>query len=107
MAACPKCGFSLDRPPKTSPENRLFHALVAKLAMWQHVPAEAMKRYVKLYAASVHDYACEQTTIAGKLRIEPKSIAKATKDDMEKKLIPTCYELAMDWGCPMEQDEGI
>ena len=100
MAACPKCGFSLDRPPKTSSENRLFHVLVAKLAMWQHVPAEAMKRYVKLYAASAHDYACE-------LMIEPKSIAKATKDDMETKLIPTCYELAMDWGCPMEQEEGI
>jgi hypothetical protein len=97
----------LDLPSrqKTSPENRLFYAIATALAAFQGVSLETMKRYIKLYAATVHNYDCETVEIAGKVVIEPKSIALATNEDMVDKLIPTCYELGMDWGCPLEQSE--
>jgi hypothetical protein len=106
---CPNCGLDLSligKRGKTSPENRLFHALCNSLAMARGVPMELMKRYIKLCAATAHGYDCETTTIEGHTVQEPKSIARATNDDMINKLIPTCYELGMDWGIPLEQPGG-
>jgi hypothetical protein len=104
---CPVCGFdlSLIKRGKTSQENRLFHKLVDTLAMWRNVSPLTMKRYIKLYAASVHGYECLSEVINGKTMIEPKSIADATESEMREILIPTCQELAMDWGIPLEQNE--
>jgi hypothetical protein len=103
---CPSCGFDISqiKRPKTSPENRLFHALVSKLAMWRKVSPELMKRYVKLYAASMHGYECETLEIDGHKIIEPKSVARATSEELCM-LIGSCYELGMDWGVPLEQNE--
>jgi hypothetical protein len=105
---CPKCGYdlSLTKRDKTSPENRLFHALCNSLAMWRKIDPELMKRYVKLYAASVHGYDCVTIEIDGHKIIDPKSISKATNDDMINRLIPSCYELGMTWGVPLEQPEN-
>jgi hypothetical protein len=101
---CPACGFdlSLAKKGKTSPENRLFHALCFSLAMWRKVSPELMKRYIKLYAASAHGYECDTLEIDGHKIIEPKSVARATSEDLCM-LINTCYELAMDWGVQLEQ----
>ena len=103
---CPTCGRPIRRE-KTSPENRLFHALCNSLAMWRKVSPDLMKRYVKLYAASVHGYECEKLTLDGHTIIEPKSVAKATSEEMANALIPSCYELGLDWGCPLEQPGGL
>lgn len=99
----------LDLPSrqKTSPENRLFHALATSLAAWRQVSLDLMRRYIKLYACSVHGYDCEKLTIDGHMVIEPKSISLATNEDMVDKLIPSCYELGLDWGCPLEQPGGM
>lgn len=96
---CPKCGYDLltEKKPKTSPENRLFHALVAKLAMWKAVPPDLMKRYVKLYASSAHEYPCASVVLNGHTIQEPKSVAVATSEELCL-LISVCYELALDWG---------
>ena len=108
---CPSCGYDLSllgKRGKTSPENRLFHALVNSLAMWRGVSPELMKRYVKLCAATSHGYECYTVEIDGHKIQEPKSVADATNDDMVNKLIPTCYELGLEWGCPLEQPgDGI
>jgi hypothetical protein len=104
---CPACGHSFEpesRRGKTSPENRLFHALVGKLAMWRKVSPDLMKRYVKLYAASMHGYECDTLELDGHKIIEPKSVARATSEELCI-LINTCYELGMDWSCPLEQTE--
>jgi hypothetical protein len=74
--------------------------------MWKHIDADTMKRYVKLYASAMHGYDCVTVSIDGHRIIEPKSVAKATNDDMANKLIPTVYELALEWGCPVEQMEA-
>jgi len=99
----------LDLPSrqKTSPENRLFHALATSLAAWRQVSLDLMRRYIKLYACSIHNYDCEKLEIDGHMVIEPKSISLATNEDMVDKLIPSCYELGLEWGCPLEQPEGI
>jgi len=99
----------LDLPSrqKTSPENRLFHALATSLAAWRQVSLDLMRRYIKLYACSVHGYDCEKLEIDGHMVIEPKSISLATNEDMVDKLIPSCYELGLEWGCPLEQPGGI
>jgi hypothetical protein len=105
---CPNCGIELNpngQKWKTSQENRLFHKLVAILAMWKETSPDLMKRYVKMYSVSMHGYECATLTANGHTVIEPKSIARATDKEMRDILIPTCYELAMDWGCPMEQEE--
>lgn len=99
---CPTCGRPIHRE-KTSPENRLFHSLCASLAMWKQIDAETMKLYVKRYASAVHGYDCTMATIDGHKIINPKSVARATNQDMIERLIPSCYELGMDWGCPLEQ----
>jgi hypothetical protein len=103
---CPSCGFdlSLTKRGKTSPENRLFHALVGKLAMWKQIDADTMKMYVKRYASAMHGYECVMVEIDGHKIINPKSVAKATSDELCI-LINTCYELGMDWGVPLEQGE--
>lgn len=61
-----------------------------------------MKRYLKLYAASVHNYPCEVFEYNGKRAVEPKSMADATSEEACL-LIQTCYELGLEWGCPLEQ----
>lgn len=107
MNTCPRCGYLLDVSPskgKTSPENRLFHALCAKLALWKKVSPDLMKRYCKLYAASVHNYPCENIELDGHRVIEPQSVASASSADMIV-LIDTCYELGMEWGCALEQPD--
>ena len=98
----------LDLPSreKTSPENRLFHALATTLAAFQSISLDLMRRYIKMYACTVHGYDCEKVEIGGHMVIEPKSIALATNQHMIDRLIPSCYELGMDWGCPLEQPEG-
>jgi predicted PP-loop superfamily ATPase len=103
---CPNCNFdlSLTKRGKTSPENRLFHALVGKLAMWKQIDADTMKMYVKRYASAMHGYECVMVEIDGHKIINPKSVAKATSDELCI-LINTAYELGMDWGCPLEQTE--
>jgi hypothetical protein len=73
--------------------------------MWKKVSPDLMKRYVKMYAASVHGYECEKLTMDGHTVIEPKSVAKATSAEMCI-LIDTAYELGMDWGCQLEQPGG-
>jgi hypothetical protein len=103
---CPKCGYDLStvKKPKTSPENRLFHALVGKLAMWKKISPDLMKRYCKLYASSAHGYPCESIELHGHKIQEPKSVAKATSEETCL-LINVCYELAMDWGIQLEQPD--
>ena len=103
---CPTCGRPIHRD-KTSPENRLFHALCNSLAMWKQIDADTMKLYVKRYAAAVHGYDCKMVEIDGHKIINPKSVAKATNDDMINKLIPSCYELGLDWGCALDQGGGL
>lgn len=103
---CPICGYDLTligKKGKTSPENRLFHALCSSLAMWKQIDADTMKLYVKRYAAAVHGYECTIAEIDGHKIINPKSVAKATVEEMANMLIPSCYELALDWGIPLEQ----
>jgi hypothetical protein len=73
--------------------------------MWKQVSPDLMKRYVKLYASSVHNYPCETIVLDGHTIIEAKSVAKATSEEMCEMLIMSCYELAMDWGCPLGQPE--
>lgn len=90
---------------KTSPENRLFHKLVSSLAMWMNTDLETMKMFVKRYASAAHGYDQVTFTASGHTIITPKSLTDATNDDMINKLIPTCYELGLDWGCPLEQPE--
>jgi len=104
---CPRCGHSfelLQAKGKTSPENRLFHALCAKLALWKAVSPDLMKRYCKMYAASVHNYPCESVEFDGHKVIEPRSVALATSAEMIV-LIDTCYELGMEWGVALEQPD--
>jgi hypothetical protein len=103
---CPNCNFdlSLTKRGKTSPENRLFHALCSKLAMWKQISPDVMKRYLKLYAASMRGYPCETFEFKGRKAVEPKSVAKASSAEMCM-LIDVCYELALEWGTPLEQTE--
>lgn len=101
---CPTCKRPLERP-KSSPANRYFHKLVQVLAAYRSVDFDLMKRYCKLCAVSWHDYACSEMIIDGHKLQEPKSISRATQEDMNDKLIPTCLQLCMDWGCPIPQQE--
>jgi len=115
----------LDLPSrqKTSPENRLFHALVAQLAMYRETSPELMKRYIKVRACA-HDYPydmleveecsdySEVRTSEGlaimpkkKMRriVEPKSVADASTVEVAI-LIETCWMVAAEWAVELKQE---
>jgi hypothetical protein len=117
----------LDLPSrqKTSPENRLFHALVAQLAMYRETSPDLMKRYVKIRACA-HDYpysmmqepdrdgyeeifnGTDHEVIPSrkiKTYVEPKSVADASTVEVAI-LIETCYLVAHEWAVELKQ-EGI
>jgi len=105
----------LDLPSrdKTSPENRLFHALVAQLAMYRETSTELMKRYLKIRACT-HGYPCDTmevtretgpNTFTKTTIVEPKSLATASTVEVAI-LIGTCYLIAHEWGVELKQ-EGI
>lgn len=96
-----KNGFArirIDAPgrAKTSPENRLFHALVAQLAMYRETTPDLMKRYVKIRGCA-HGYPYEAFDDGdGRKSVEPKSVADATTVELAI-LIETCYMIAHEW----------
>jgi len=96
----------LDLPSrqKTSPENRLFHALVAQLAMYRETSPELMKRYIKVRACA-HDYPYDMMDDGKRKIVEPKSVADASTVEVAI-LIETCWMVASEWGVELKQ-EGI
>lgn len=96
----------LDLPSrqKTSPENRLFHALVAQLAMYRETSPDLMKRYIKVRACA-HGYPYDMMDDGKRKIVEPKSVADASTVEVAI-LIETCYLVASEWGVELKQ-EGI
>jgi hypothetical protein len=115
----------LDLPSKqkTSPENRLFHALVAQLAMYRETSPDLMKRYVKVRACA-HDYPYtmmqepdhdgyeeifngqdHEVIPSRKIKtyVEPKSVADASTVEVAI-LIETCFLVAHEWGVELKQE---
>lgn len=98
----------LDIPTKkkTSPENRLLHALIAQLAMYRETSLELMKRYVKVRACA-HGYPYDMIEYEeqGKKRtiVEPKSVADASTVEVAL-LIDTCYLVAHEWQIELKQE---
>ena len=92
---------------KTSPENRLLHALIAQLAMYRETSLELMKRYVKVRACA-HGYPYDMIEYEeqGKKRtiVEPKSVADASTVEVAL-LIETCYMIANEWQVELKQEE--
>lgn len=98
----------LDIPTKkkTSPENRLLHALIAQLAMYRETSLELMKRYVKVRAcAHGYQYDMIEYEEQGKKRtiVEPKSVADASTVDVAL-LIEMCYMVASEWQVELKQE---
>jgi len=95
----------LDLPTKakTSPENRLFHALVGQLSMYRQTSPELMKRYVKIRACA-HGYPCDTFEDGQRRAIEPKSVANASTTEVAI-LIECCYMIAAEWGVELTQRE--
>jgi len=88
----------LDAPgrAKTSPENRLFHALVAQLAMYRETSPDLLKRYIKVRGCA-YGYPYEAFDDgAGRKSVEPKSVADATAIELAI-LIETCHIVAHEW----------
>ena len=100
---------------KTSPENRLLHALIAQLAMYRETSLELMKRYVKVRACA-HGYPYDmieyneehkgkygEIELASRTIVEPKSVADASTVEMAL-LIDTAYMVASELGVELKQD---
>lgn len=91
---------------KTSPENRLLHALIAQLAMYRETSLELMKRYVKVRACAYgYPYDMIEYEEQGKKRtiVEPKSVADASTVEVAL-LIDMCYMVAHEWGVELKQE---
>jgi len=90
---------------KTSPENRLLHALIAQLAMYRETSLDLIKRYIKVRACS-HGYPYDMIEYEeqGKKRtiVEPKSVADASTVEVAL-LIDMCYMVAHEWGAELKQ----
>jgi len=97
--------LSLPSRAKTSPENRLFHALCGHLAMYRETSPELMKRYIKVRACA-HGYPYTMFEEGGHRAIEPKSVAETSTVELAI-LIDQCYELAHEWNCPLNQEVNI
>ena len=84
---------------KTSPENRLLHALIGQLAMYRETSLELIKRYVKVRACS-HGYPYDMIEYEEKDKkrtiVEPKSVADASTVEVAL-LIETCCMVAGEW----------
>jgi hypothetical protein len=92
---------------KTSPENRLLHALIAQLAMYRETSLELMKRYVKVRACA-HGYPYDMIEYEEQWKkrtiVEPKSVADASTVEVAL-LIETCYMIAGEWRVELKQEE--
>ena len=91
---------------KTSPENRLLHALIAQLAMYRETSLELMKRYIKVRACA-HGYPYDMIEYKEQEKkrtiVEPKSVADASTVEVAL-LIDTCYMVASEWNVELKQD---
>jgi len=91
---------------KTSPENRLLHALIAQLAMYRETSLELMKRYVKVRACA-HGYPYDMIEYEEKEKhrtvVEPKSVADASTVEVAL-LIDVCYLIAHEWNVELKQE---
>lgn len=100
MEICPTCHRPMPSgKPKSSPENRLFHALVSQLAMHHETTLELCKRYVKIRACG-HGYPYEALKEADRTIVEPKSVADASTTEVAL-LIEMCYKIAAEWNCKL------
>lgn len=109
---------------KTSPENRLLHALIAQLAMYRETSLELMKRYCKVRACA-HGYPYDMIEYEEKKNVikcdyqgepeiepimvkrtivEPKSVADASTVEVAL-LIETCYVIAGEWQVELKQEQ--
>lgn len=104
----------LDLPSKakTSPENRLYHALVGQLCMHSGFRYEKQwtfdvtKRYTKIRACA-HGYPCDIVDDGeGRKIVEPKSVADASTTEVAM-LIDACYLIAHEWGVELKQEGGL
>ena len=101
--------ISLPSKKKTSPENRLFHALVGQLAMYSGMryakawSFDLTKRYVKIRACA-HGYPCDIVDDGnGRRIVERKSVADASTVEVAL-LIDTTYLIAHEWSVELKQD---
>ena len=100
--------ISLPSRKKTSPENRLLHALIGQLSMYSGMrfakswSFDLTKRYVKIRACA-HGYPCDIVDDGSNRRIvEPKSVADAGTVEVAL-LIDTCYLIAHEWSVELKQ----
>ena len=101
--------LSLPSRKKTSPENRLLHALIGQLAMYSGLRYakpwnfDLTKRYVKIRACA-HGYPCDIVDDGSNRKIvEPKSVADASTVEVAL-LIDAAYLIAHEWGVELKQE---